>query len=184
MMFECSYISLIYFILPPSITKFLITILTDLQLRVLPFLRDDDVVVKLSEWGEGYLFSLPAAIAYIRNMYRIGINRHSDTFIIHNTRNIRIENIEYGLLVAPSKGHIMNTPHVNNAKDFPYEPSRDDPSPLLSRLGVVIDRGVIKDSIHGCNNALKKKKIESNDVPCLFPGPKELNLTYIAQLLN
>jgi len=76
-------------------------------MRVLPYLRDDDKLVKLSKWGEGYLLSLPCALSFLRKVYDIGINRHNDGWIRDNLNQVTLPrgSISYELLVSPNDGY-------------------------------------------------------------------------------
>ena len=117
----------------------MIHFMVDIEQLVLPFLRKDDRVVKLSKWGEGYLFSLPAAIRFIDKVYQIGINKHSDTWIRDCLQPILVTNISYSLVIGPNKGNIYNSGNVNNAKDFPYKAAYGNSNILLSLLGFAVN---------------------------------------------
>jgi hypothetical protein len=82
----------------------------DLGLRVTEHLRQDDTLVKLSKWGEGYLLSLPCALKFIEKVYEIGINKHSDTWIRDNFKDVLVSSIKYSLVIPPNKGNIYNSP--------------------------------------------------------------------------
>ncbi len=113
----------------------------DLGTQVSKLLREnDDKMVKLSKWGEGYLLSLGAAVSFIRKIYEVGINKHSDTWI-RDTMNPVVENgkIHYRLIVNPNDGNIYNSARVKNEVDFDYRHSLNESKPLFDRIGIRID---------------------------------------------
>ena len=150
---------------------------------MVPYLREDDAIVKLSEWGEGYLFSLAAAIRYLYSVYQVGISRHSDTFIIHYLPHIRVLDIPYTLLVEPSKGNIMDTAQVNNKIDFSYRSSKGDPSPLFSLLGIQceFEEKTLKcNDTHETTQSLSESHFLFGAETLFTSSPSYVNLTHAA----
>ena len=135
--------------------------------------KDSNVVVKLSTWGEGFLMSLPSAINYIKTIYDVGINSSSDVWIrdMLPTYNIN-KAIKYKLLVTPNQGNIWNTDIVLNHLDFDYIASKNDPTPLTSRLGICLHR----------NGSYEFKHIDPSF--SLFSSQEDLNLTRVAERLD
>ena len=78
-------------------------------------------LLKLSKWGEGYFLSELAARSFLRALYSIGINHHSDTWI-RDYLKPEHHDIAYTLAVKPNGGNIYRSHNVNNVWDFPYTP--------------------------------------------------------------
>jgi len=138
-----------------------------------PLLRNDDTLVKLSKWGEGYLLSLPCAVNFIKKVYEIGINKHSDTWIRDNIKQITVDRIKYSLVIPPNAGNIYNTLQVNNKVDFSYPHSKNNTSPLGSRIGLKLDE----------KNG-NFEFVEPDPENALFASREDLNLTKVASRLE
>lgn len=145
---------------------------SDLGTLVTPLLRSDNKIVKLSKWGEGYLFSLACAEKFIETVYELGINKHSDTWIRDNLDKVMATTIVYNLLVRPNRGNIYNSDFVENDRDFDYKASLNDSSPLLDRLGVS----------KLCREKLRLEADCSSGL--LFHSRSDLNLSLVASRLE
>ena len=79
--------------------------------------------VKLSKWGEGYLFNYKGAKKFIEMLYKYGICNHDDNFINKYVADITEHIItERHLIRLPNEGHIWDTPptkFVNVGEDKP-----------------------------------------------------------------
>jgi hypothetical protein len=135
---------------------------------LVPYLRKDEILVKLSKWGEGYLLSLASSVEFIKKVYEIGINKHSDTWIRDNMRQMKIDSIKYSLVVPPNAGNIYNSAPVNNKEDFDYPFSKNNSSPLGLRIGL--------------ESLSSSAQIDPNIA--LFESINDLNLTNVASRLD
>lgn len=120
-------------------------------------------VVKLSKWGEGYIFPLAAAKHFLSEVYKRGIVAHSDTFIRDFMDVVYYWRFRYKLMVWPNRGNIHSTPYAVNAVDFNYSASWNDVSPLLTTLQSGGDHGSATSS------------------PALFSSKTDLSLPIVAR---
>ena len=130
--------------------------------RILPS-PESPCIVKLSKWGEGYVFPLQGAKIYLQTVYEIGINKHSDTWIRDNMNVIYFREIEHKLLIWSNQGNILRTPYAVNHVDFAYNASWGDSSPLFNMIS------------HGKSI----KKIRGKKENLLFPSSKATNFSSI-----
>ena len=131
--------------------------------RILPS-PDSPCIIKLSKWGEGYVFPLQGAKVYLRTIYDIGINKHSDTWIRDNMNVVYYGEIEHELLIWSNQGNILRTPYAVNHIDFAYNASWRDSSPLFDMIS--------HDNYNNQNNKRRKKNL-------LFPSSKSTNFSSI-----
>ena len=143
--------------------------------QLMPHLRNDSRVVRLSTWGEGFLFSLSSAINYVSQVYEKGINSSSDIWIrdVLYPPSVSLSSIPYELLVKSSQGNIWSTDMVENSVDFDYSPFYNDPSPLFDRVGL-------------CYFPSKASYLltEVSHEHALFKSRSDLNFTKVASRLN
>lgn len=90
-------------------------------------------VIKLSKWGEGYMFSRLGAETFIHQLYRRSINHHSDVWIRKYLHPLH-HDVKYHLIVKPNDGNIYYSQRIYNPSEFCYYASSNDASPLFQWL--------------------------------------------------